>query len=75
MLDFGLGLLSFQTYCLLTLPNHKCLDWSKLKQIAEDILKYIKGKTCVMHFRQTWDKISNSLINKDLCTNNIFAHF
>ena len=26
-------------------------------------------------FTTTWDKISTWLINKDLCRNNIFAHF
>ena len=26
---------------LTPLPNDKILDWSKLKQIADDILKYI----------------------------------
>ena len=26
-------------YCINLLPDHKILDWSKLKQIADDILK------------------------------------
>ena len=29
------------TYLLNPLPDDKILDWSKLKQMAEDILKYI----------------------------------
>ena len=30
-----------QCMLLNSLPNKKILDWSKLKQIADDILKYI----------------------------------
>ena len=47
----------------------------KKKLVVSSGRKCPKGKTCVMHFRWTWDIISNWLINKDLWRNKFFAYF